>query len=568
VRRLINTLGVLLALALLAGCSSKAERLYRRAEAFLAQGQFQMAADEYQRLVKEDPRSPLADDALYKLAYIFAEETDAPGAALVQYRALADNYPSSPYADDALMRAMTIQRRTLKDPAAVRATYEELCRRFGTRRDLCARGLLQVASAQFETESYEQAATVAGELTAQYSDQASECAQAALLQARARKRMGDEPAQVEQLYEEIIARYPDTHAAVAAKRELGYSFYERREEQEQQQEAEVRRRSRTITGVPPHASQRGEVLQALAALRSALAQRGESRSLDTLIALSGAAFTVAFDPDRPWLARSVIDVKLFESVAEALGFACNVWSGPGAEQGFESVHQALLQGHPVLVLYGSPRRWVLVTGYDMGEDRVYFMPPDREDYAAASKASFLANWADASGSGSGVAGAESFYQFSLSARMSRPDSAALIATSVQRAARVMRATSLGGAPAGEEAWQALGAHLEACVPPEATDHRDQASRWVEDGLKPWLSVGEAGSEMLRQAAEVIDGVGDAAARHEELLTEAGLVAQKIDEAQAAGDEAAPKWEAAAAQANYVAALHARLARQLADASGG
>jgi len=568
VRRLIAALGVLLALALLAGCSSRAERLYRRAEAFLAQGQFQMAADEYRRLVEEDPRSPLADDALYKLAYILAEETDAPGAALVQYRALADNYPSSPYADDALMRAMAIQRRVLKEPAAVRATYEELCRRFAARRDLCARGLLEVAWAQFETEGYEQAAAVAGELTAQYGDQTSECAQAALLQARARKRLGDEPAQVEQLYEEIIARYPDTHAAVAAKRELGYSFYERREEQEEQQQAEVRRRSRTIGGVPAHASQRGEVLQALAALRSALAQRGENRSLDTLIALSGAAFTVAFDPDRPWLARSVIDVKLFESVAEALGFAYNVWSGPSAEQAFESVHQALLQGHPVLVLYGSPRRWVLVTGYDMAEDRVYFMPPDRDDYAAASKASFLAHWAEASGSGSGVAGAESFYQFSLSARMSRPDSTALTETSVRRAARVMRATSLGGAPAGEEAWQALGAHLEACVPPEATDRRDQASRWVADGLKPWLSVAEAGTAMLRQAAEAIEGMSDAAERHEELLTEARLVAQKIDEARAAGDEAAPKWEAAAAQANYVAALHARLARQLADASGG
>ena len=567
-RRVAAALPALLALALLAGCSSKSERLYRRAEAFLAQGQFQMAADEYQRLVKDHPRSPLADDALYKLAYIFAEETDTPGAALVQYRALADNYPSSPYADDALMRAMAIQRRALQDPAAVRATYQELCRRFATRRDLCARGLLEVAWALFETESYERAAEVAGELTAQYSDQVSECAQAALLQARACRRTGEEPARVEQLYEEIIARYPDTHAAVAAKRELGYSFYEKREEEQQQQAAEVRRRSRTIAGVPAHSSQRGEVLQALAALRSALAQRGENRSLDTLIALSGAAFTVAFDPDRPWLARSVIDVKLFESVVEALGFAYNVWSGPSAEQAFESVHQALLQGHPVLVLYGSPRRWVLVTGYDMAEDRVYFMPPDRGDYAAASKSSFLANWAAASGSGSGVAGAESFYQFSLGARMSRPDDAALMATSVQRAARVMRATSLGGAPAGEEAWQALGAHLEECVLPEATDRRDQAGRWVEDGLLPWLSVAEAGTAMLRQAAEVIDGGGDAADRYEELLAEARLVAQKIEEAQAAGDEAAPKWEAAAAQANYVAALHARLARQLADASGG
>ncbi len=453
-RRLV---AALLALALVVGCSTKAERLYRRAEAFLAQGQFEMAADEYQRLAREHPRSPLADDALYKLAYIHAEEIDLPAAALVQYWALADNYPDSPYTDDALMRAMAIQRRVLKDSEAVRTTYDELCRRFPDRKALCSRGLLEVGRALFEAESYAQAAEVAGELSQEYPAQRRERAQAALLQARASKRMGMEQEGVEQLYEEVIRLYPDTHAAVAAKRELGWRFYEEREEHEQQQADEIRRRSRVIGGVPPHSSQQGQVPQALAALRAALAHRGESRALDTLIALSGAAFVMVFDPERPWLARSVLDAKPFETVSEALGFAQHVWSGSNAQQAFESVHQALLQGHPVLVLYGSPRKWVLVTGYDVAEDRVYFMPPDREGYAATSKQGFLGNWSEASRSNSGVAGPEPFYQFSLGARMSTPDEAARVRAAVQRAGRVMLATSIGGAPAGEKAWQAAGA---------------------------------------------------------------------------------------------------------------
>ncbi len=565
-RRLV---AALLALALVAGCSTKAQRLYRRAEAFLAQGQFEMAADEYQRLAREYPRSPLADDALYKLAYIHAEELDLPAAALVQYWALADNYPDSPYTDDALMRAMAIQRRVLKDPEAVRATYDELCRRFPDREALCSRGLLEVGRALFDTESYAQAAEVAGELSEEYPAQRRERAQAALLQARASKRMGMEQEGVEQLYEEVIRLYPDTHAAVAAKRELGWDFYVKREEQEQQQAEEVRRRSRVIGGVPPHSSQQGQVPQALSALRAALAHRGENRALDTLIALSGAAFVMVFDPERPWLARSVLDTKPFETVSGALGFAHNVWSGANAQQAFESVHQALLQGHPVLVLYGSPRRWVLVTGYDVAEDRVYFMPPDREGYAATSKEGFLSNWSEAGRSNSGVAGPEPFYQFSLGARMTTPDEAELTRAAVQRAGRVMLATSIGGAPAGEKAWQAAGAYLEQCLEPEADARREVAGKWAEEGLGPSLLLAEVGTQVVRDAAGTMSGLDGAAERHDELLAEARLVSQKIDEAmQSDAEEAGAKWQAAAAQANYVAALHARLAQQLADAAGG
>ncbi len=561
-------LPVLLALLLIAGCSSRTERLYRRAEAFLAQGQFQMAAEEYQRLVSDDPRHPLADDAVYKLAYIYAEELGQPGAALVQYRALADNYPNSPYVDEALMRAMTIQRREFKDPEAVRALYEEICARFSERSELCARALLELARAYFDVEDYDQAAQVAGELDQRYPDQSSVRAQAALLRARACERQGMDPAEVEKLYERVVELYPDTHAAAMAKRSIGWIYYGRREEQQQQQQAEIRRRSRIIRGVPAYRSPDGQVVQALAALGAVLAHRGEQRSLDTLVALSGAPFVMVFDPERPQLAGSALDERPFEIVADALGFAYNVLSAPDAATAFESVHQALLQGHPVLILYGSPRRWIIVTGYDMAEQRVYYLPPDREDYATADRDAFLSAWAKASGSGSGVAGPEPFHQFSLGARMSTPDRAEILRTCVQRAAWVMRAGTIGDAPAGEEAWKALGAYLEACAAPDAGLRREAVARWAEQGLRSCLSLAESGTDMLREAASAVPGLDDAAERHRELLAEAALVARKIDEAVTAEEDAAAKWQAAAAQANYVAALHARLAQQLTDAVGG
>lgn len=567
-RRCARGLPVLLVLALIAGCSSRTERLYRRAEAFLAQGQIQMAAGEYQRLVSDDPHHPLADDALYKLAYIYAEELDQPGAALVKYRALADNYPDSPYVDEALMRAMTIQRREFKNPEAVRALYNEICARFRDRSELCARALLELARAYFDVEDYDRAAQVAGELDQRYPDQSSVRAQAALLQARACERKGMDQAEVEKLYEQVVERYPNTHAAAMAKRSIGWIYYGRREQQQQQQQAEIRRRSRIIRGIPTYHSQDSQLVQALAALRAILAHRGEQRSLDTLVALSGAPFVMVFDPERPQLAAWALDERPFEVVADALGFAYNVLSAPNAAAAFESIHQALLQGHPVLILYGSPRRWVIVTGYDMAKQRVYYLPPDRENYAVADRDAFLKAWAEASGSGSGVAGPEPFHQFSLGARMSTPDRAEILRTCVQRAAQVMRIGTINDAPAGEKAWQALGAYLESCSAPDSAPRREAVAHWAKQGLQPCLELAASGTDILREAMSVLPALDDAAERHKELLAEAALVARKIDEAVTAQGAAAEKWQAAAAQANYVAALHARLAQQLTDAAGG
>lgn len=559
--------GALLALALLAGCSSKDERLFRRAEAFFAQGQFQVAAEEYARLAAEFPRSELADDALYKLGYILAEELDQPESALTQYWALADSYPGSAYADDALMRAMAIQRRVLRDPAAVRATYDEMCRRFADRMGLRARGLLEVGRAYFEAQDYHQASAVAQELAATYPQQAQELAQADLLRARCAERLGVDGAEVEKLYEAIIEHYPDTHAAAAAKREIGWRYFEKRAEHEQQAAEEIKRRSRVIRGVPAYASQRGEVLQALAALRALLAHRGEERALEMLVALSGAPFVTVFDLDRPALGRAALDVRPFEEVAEALGFAHNTMSSPTAEQGFESLHQALLQGRPVLVLYGSPRRWVIVTGYDVADDRVYFMPPDREGYAATSKAGFLSAWAQGSRSGSGVAGPEPFHQFSLSARTATPAASELARAVARRAARVMRAASIGGAPAGAAAWQALAAQLERAARADGADLREHLQAWAAEGLLPQLALMEQGTAALRDAVATTPHLAEAVVRHEELIAEARMIARKIDEAAAADADVETTWQAAAAQASYVAALHTRLAEQLAASAG-
>jgi len=564
----------------LAGCSTRSQRLYRRAEAFLAQGQVELAAKEYEALVKEFPRDPIADDALYKLAYVHAEEMDKPSLALVDYRWLADKYPSSPYADDALMHVMEIQRTALHDPAGVKQTCDEICSRFSGRPQLCARAQIGLATAQFDSEQYKPATETAKKLIEDYPKQKRQCAQAALLVARATERMGAGREKAVALYRQVVADYPDTHSAALAKSRAGWLYFEKGEQDQQKQQEEEKRKSRIVKGVPPHGAgaDTGQ-LQALSALRSLLAHRGEARTLDELLALSGVAFQFVFDPGRPTVGRGVFVGNPFETVAEDLGFACNVWSSQDAEQAFASVHQALLQAHPVMILYdAAPTSWVIVTGYDLSSGRVYFMPPGRQEYATASRKTFLTRWASSSRALMTPMAPGPFYQFSLAARLRNPPEAEVVREALKRAVDVMRRRELQGVPAGAAAYEKLAAHLESCVAPEATLQREQTRRWAELTLPAHLSARKAGVAYLQHAAQVLSGaagrLNDISQGCSEAATETALLSQEIHEALAQQDDASEKWQAAAAQARYVAALEARTAEQLSgvlervDAGGG
>lgn len=290
--------------------------------------------------------------------------------------------------------------------------------------------------------------------------------------------------------------------------------------------------------------------------------------MEWLLALYGAPFAVVFDAGRPSAGADPLQGSPFEIVAEALGFAHNKFSGSSPESAFDTVHQALLQGHPVIVRHGSPPRWIIVTGYDLREQQVHFMPPGRERYAVADREQFLAAWSSGSSRGSGVAGAEPFYQFSLAARLQQPSDDALLRAAVERAAEIMQRNTLSGAPAGAAAWQAAGAWLERCVAPEDPSIRETAAAWVDDSLRLWVEMARMVTPVLEKAEQAVPKLQGASARHAELVQEAELIARKVEEATAAQQEAPTKWQAAAAQANYVAALHQRLAEQFVAAANG
>jgi len=428
--------------------------------------------------------------------------------------------------------------------------------------------LLEVARAHLDGEQYQLAATTAKQLIDEYPSQQLQCSQAALLAARATERMSADREETVALYRQVVAKYPDTHSAAIAKSRAGWLYYEKGEQDKQKQEEENKRKSRIIKGVPPHGvgADTGQ-LQALSVLRSALAHQGEARSLSELLALSGVAFQFVFDPERPALGRSIFADNPFETIADRLGFACNVWSSSNAEQAFASVHQALLQGRPVIILYDvAPSKWVLVTGYELTAERVHFLPPGPQEYATVPKETFLRRWASSSREATALPGPGPFYEFSLADRLGNTSESAIVRETLQHAVDIIRRRELMGVAAGPAAHNKLAQHLEKCAGQDAQAHREQALHWSEAAVPAHLRARDAATAYLKHAAQVLSAAGgrldELAQRYAELVAETKLLGRKIEEAGAQQDGADGKWEAAAAQARYVAALESRAAEQL------
>jgi len=541
-----------LGIVLLSGCYSRGQRLYQRAEAFLAQGDSALAAKEYRRLAIEQPRSVLADDALYKLAYLFREDFADPTSAITTYQMLADNYPDSPYADDALLWVAYIQRRDLKSPEAVRATYEVVCSRFPERKQKVARCYLQLVHALYAAGKYEQAMAEAQLLEKQFPGEQRQAATAALIHAKAAEKHLGEPQQVLEHYERIVEKYPGSYSAAEAKRAIGRIYYDERADDLEKTEQALRAAARVIHGVPRFSGSGSARRQQLAALNSLLAFHKVSLDEQTVLALSGAAFDFLYKSQDPSVGGRKFIRNPYVLVAETLGFTTNEWSAPDAESSFSALRQAIRNGRPVLVQQSSPRqRWVIVTGYRPARDQIFYMTPDRDSTSVTTKANFLRTWSSSKARGFG-----SYYQFSIVGRQHTPEPSEILREALRTAVSAMEGRKVAGVPSGMEAYRTLEQDLAG----QPSDNLPKLLSWTEEQLPELKRCRKAAGVFLRQQASILPG-----RKSENLLHAAGIfqsieqeletLAGAIQRASGQPEEGEPSdtegWQRAAKQLRFI-----------------
>lgn len=494
---------VLLAIVLLGGCSNRAERVYRRAELLFSQGQAAMAAAEYRRLAMEEPRSALADDALYKLGYLQREEFNSPLEAIKSYDFLATRYTASPYADDALLRILQLQGEELKDTAAARRTYRLITERFPKDVRVLSTAHLQLVKTFFACGKLQEADTEAKALLAAAPDQPRQCAAAMLIRARIAEKSGKQGDIAVKLFEQIVAKYPDTSSAAEAKRAIGWLYYGYKGEQLKAERLAKVRAARVITGVPALAAVNGLRVKPFAALSSLLAHQGVRATPEDLLAISGAAFDFFYDPDRPSATTTTLARNVLGLAAEQYGFGVNVWSAPSAEASFASVTQALSQGHPVMVPQADTGVWLIVTGYKPAEDQVYVLRPGGGGAVATSRQQFISHWArNRSGHTECVTGP--YFQLSLGQRLKPPAPTALARCAAARAMDAMNQRELGGVPAGFRAYDLLVQQL-AGVSAEDAAAKQRLREFAQNGLPAVLAERRAAVRALTNLAGSLPG---------------------------------------------------------------
>jgi TolA-binding protein len=503
VNRPVLTL-LMLGVVLLSGCAERADRLYQRAEAFFAQGQYQLAAQEYRRLVIEEPRSRLADNALYKLGYLYREELAAYPQAIQTYQMLVDRYPDSSYVDDSLLWIVHIEGQVLQDIGAVRQTYEMIKTRFPDHVEVASRAHLQVIKTLYLLGQYPQADAEAQTLLDLYPNQASQAAAAVLMRARVAQKINPKPEAAIKLYEQVVSAYPDTLSAAEAKRAIGWVYYGVRSTEMKAQLQAKQRAARVVAGVPPFGGPMSLRLKPFAALHSLLAQREVAATAEELLAVSGSAFEFVFSPTQPDLTMTLMSRNALGVAAEQYGFGVNVWSAASAEASFASLAQVIGAGRPVMVPEANSGGWMIVVGYRPAEETMLVLTPSATAPATWSRAQFMERWArSAAGHTACVTGP--YFQLSLGERSQTPEPVSVLRNTARRAVEALGRREVDGVPAGLRAYDALAQQLAELATSGDPRALQLMRRFASVALPSLLADRRAAVRYLTESRQLLSG---------------------------------------------------------------
>ncbi len=489
--------GALLLLAvLLAGCSTRAQRLYRRAETFFAQGKYELAAADYSKLYRQAPQDPLAPNALFKLAYLYREEFDDPHTAVALYQRVVDDYPESAFVDDALIWLVYVQGRQLQDPAGVLRACQRLDECLPDQKQVRASARLELARTYLQAGQVPYASRTLQEVIEHFGDQTESSAEAQYRLALLTRDQLSKPDEAFNMLEALIEKHPDTPAATKARQVLGFEYYTVKSREEKQRQQEMVALARVLTGIPPLPAEEHPSLQLLRGLQSLLAQAGAEVSLNELMTVTGLAFQIVVDWEHPrkllYFSRNPLPL-----VAEAWGFGYNSWTFGSAREALPALGHSLLRNRPVLLLHGSASpRWCLFMGYRPQDKQVYLLRAGQGRPSVVSESDFEQGWSRQAGARIFTPMPASGYQFALTELAGPPGRASILRATVLRATLALDQVELLGAPTGRAGYEELTKMVRECATVQQPETVEQFARWSGRALPMLVRARQAAGGCL------------------------------------------------------------------------
>ena len=528
--------GLLAAAVLVPGCSSKAQRSYRRADSLDHGDNHQLALDEYLRVAEQSPGHPLADNALYRAAFIQREYLDDPAGAAATYERLVNEYADSEFYENALLRlgALYTEEEELKDPKRAILCYQRVLEGSADRPPMCAAALLATARILLEQKD-KHAIERCRQLIAEYPEERHYRAEAQLLLGEAMEAFDAKPEDVLKAYEKVVKDFPGSRTADKARVAIGWIAYRVKQAEDAKPKEPPKAPRAVVAGVPGYGkfAARGWVhAEMIDALTAAAKKAGRDVSAEFVAGITGGPFEFFYSTEDRALGARILAENPPQIVAETLGLSRNQMSSDKLENGLARLRQSIDEGCPVLTPYGSAGDWTLVVGYDTEKKEILLLPGGASGARAVSEGEFGKKWQAAfrrpSGLPDNIPWPSPFYEFSFGQSLRQPSIDELTAEAFRRGAKWMREPAAFGVPSGFAAYETLAADLDRHASAAEWADNDAASlaAWAEKPLTSHLSARRCATDFLRQAANLLSGTRQQ--RAAEAAQEYGEVARLLE----------------------------------------
>lgn len=480
---------------LLKGPSDPGRRLYQRAEALLAAGDFESAAAAYGEVAVRYSRSQWADNALYKQGFILSNYLGRWMEAVRAFKAL-EQRPGSAFRDDGLLALAGIYETALVQPDAALDLYYRLCNEPGSASEVKSEA--QVGVVRCLVNKGDEAAFAACETALrEFPNQPDLRGQVEYLLARAYQTIRKDPVEAMRRYKDVTEKYPGTAWAAKAANELGWQYYEAMNKE---------KRTRVLLELPGVVEMPAVPGAGLAApVFSALLGPKSGFSAEAFAGLSGEAFRFFYFPDAPTGGVETFYRNPFVATCEALGLPYSYQEFEQQQTAREALKRALFDGNAVVTSFaGPPPGWAIVIGSDATRGEIYVHDPFTK-YRAYRSDEFTARWAVAPAPRSLLAGTQAsagaYPVFVLQGSTPKKGIKEAAAFAIGRALRDLREESAGKSGfASFRAYQYLIEQLEAPENESSADFLGKVAAWNASGSANLIGCRKALVAFLKEVA--------------------------------------------------------------------
>jgi len=449
--------------------------LYRAAEQACNRGQYADAVRLFDRMATEFPSHGKADDALYRLGYVYRNFLNEPQLALDAYGRLVKLYgkSGSPWVKHAMREIADIYKGQQEYDQALEQ-FASIIAQFGSDPTIHAETALQMAHTFYEQGKAEPATAACQEVLGLRGSLDAQQSEALTLMAHVALDIERDPAEAQRCLEQVIREHPESSGVKDAQKELAWI----RQRYPGQGTAGVE--SGLPDSVPEPSLPSGEAVLVdlrrdvpggvedtglFECLRVLCAAQGQVVSSNKLAGFSGQPFAFFYgDQRRLDTVRAAATDPVYAATERAGVGGARLLTCPSDDLGIRTLKSQLHRGLAALVplVIGGKPTWRIVSGYDPARGEIYLFSATSR-YEAMSGDEFRRAWSSPLRPAVSLPGHKdvgAFPMYIVEGPVAKCNAASAVECSVADGVKLLRGdVSVGDSVSGAAGFERLAADL-------------------------------------------------------------------------------------------------------------